>query len=91
MNNGAKIKVSEFEDQVFELEEVRVVVRAPKGSLVEPYSYEKKAAKGQQTNDWLEARVKTKIGDFEVVIVSGEGLQPHGRTKMETLRDSYAK
>jgi hypothetical protein len=91
MNSVAKVKISEFEEQVFELEEVRIVVRAPRGGMVDAYSYEKKASKTQQINDWLDMRVRPKIGDFEVVIVSGQGLHPHGRTKMDTLRDSYAE
>lgn len=85
------MNVWEFEKTVYELEEVRIVIRAPWRSQVADYGYERAASAGTSVTSWLEARVLPAIGDFEVVVLDGGGSVPHGRTRMSTLRDSYER
>jgi hypothetical protein len=87
----AKISVKEFETKVLELEEIIIRVRAPSGTKVEDYDYERKAAGNQSTSDWLDCRIKPLIGDHEVDVLDGNCATPHGRTKLETLRASYER
>jgi hypothetical protein len=87
----AKISVREFETKVLELEEIIIRVRAPSGTKVEDYDYERKAAGNQSISDWLDGRIKPLIGDNEVDVLDGNYATPHGRTKLETLRASYER
>ncbi|MCX7676070.1 MAG: hypothetical protein N2Z59_01680 [Alteraurantiacibacter sp.] len=87
----AKISVKEFEAKVLELEEIVIRVRAPSGTKIEDYDYERKAAGNQSTSDWLEGRIKPLLGGHEVDVLAGDYATPHGRTKLETLRASYEK
>jgi len=87
----AKISVAEFEGKVLAKEEIVIRIRAPSGTKVDDYDYERKAAGNQSTTDWLEGRVRPLIDGNEVVVVGGDYATPHGRTKLETLRSSYEK
>lgn len=87
----AQISVAEFEAKVLEQEEIVIRIRAPAGTKVSDYTYERKAAGTQSTTDWLEGRIKPHLGGLEVVVIDGDYATPHGRTKLERLRNSYDK
>jgi hypothetical protein len=86
-----QISVAEFEAKVLEKEEIVIKVRAPKGAMVADYDYSRKAAGSQSTTDWLEGRIKPCISDFEIAVIDGEYSNPHGRTKLDTLRSGYER
>lgn len=86
------MKVIEIEQKVFELEEVRIIIRSPASvDFPSGYDYQKKADKSASVTEWLATRVRPIVGDCEVVVIDGSGTIPHGRTKMATLRDSYIR
>jgi hypothetical protein len=89
----AKIPVREFEKKVRELEEVSIVILAPSSTLVEDYTYQKKAASTASITEWLDTRVKPAINGQEFSIINADYTPntPHGRTKLETLRSSYER
>jgi hypothetical protein len=79
----------EIEQAVFDLEEVRIVIRAPATERLGDYPFARKAASNTSVTEWLQQRVMPILGDNAVVVIDGSGRIPHGRTKMETLRASY--
>lgn len=83
------INVREFEDQVWEIEGVRLVVHAPNDTLVEPYTYQNATASGTNVTKWIENRVSPCINDHTVMVVQGNGEQPHGRTLIRNVRSYY--
>ena len=85
----ATISVAEFEGKVLDKEEIVIRIRAPSGTQVEDYDYERKAAGNQSVTDWLDGRVRPLIKGHEVVVIAGDYAAPHGRTKLETLRAGY--
>lgn len=87
----SQISVAEFEAKVLEQEEIVIKIRAPASEKVSNYKYERKAAGSQSITDWLDGRIRPLINGYEVVIVGGDYATPHGRTKLETLRNSYEK
>lgn len=90
ITNSETTTVSELEKQIFEREEIKVVIRAKSSTEVKPYNYERKASNNASVTDFIETRIKPIVGpDIEVEIVNGQSQKPHGRTKMETLRKSY--
>lgn len=90
---AGKTSVREFERKVRALEEVSITIRAPSSQMVDDYGFEKKAAATASVTDWLETRVKPRLGDVEFAIINSEYVAdtPHGRTKMSTLRASYER
>jgi hypothetical protein len=85
------MQVWEFEQAVFEREEVRIVVRAPSDALVGDYGYKRCASGTSSIAEWLRQRVYGSTGSYDVAVIDGNGnLNPHGRTKLAKLRDTYA-
>jgi len=85
------MKASEFEDKVWEIEGVRVVLRCPDNHQVEDYDYKNAANQTMLLTEWLKVRVLPKLKDIDVQVISGNGEQPHGRSLLRTIRASYAK
>ena len=84
------VSVRDFEQAVYELEEVRIVVRASLRTKVAAYAYTRKAAGNTSVNDWLDSRIHPLIDGAEVSVINGNGGIPHGRTKLENIRSGYA-
>jgi hypothetical protein len=79
----------QIEQAVFELEEVRIVIRAPINEELDDFQYDRKAAGNSSITDWLEQRIRPLVHGHAVVVIDGTGVSPHGRTKMERLRQTY--
>jgi hypothetical protein len=80
-----------FEQSVFDNDEIRIVVRAPLNIQLKPYKFVRKATDSTSLSEWLEQRIKPLIEGYDVVVVDGTGIMPHGRTKVEKVRNSYIK
>ena len=79
-----------FEQKVFELEGVRIFVRTGSESKMLKFDYLRAAADNTRLSDWLSTRIYPLTGEHEVVVVNGRGeIDPNGKTKMATLRNSY--
>lgn len=82
---------AEIEQAVFELEEVRIVIRAPVKSQLGDFLYARQAANNASILEWLNQRIKPLVLDHSVVVVDGTGTLPNSRTSMATLRQSYMR
>ncbi|MGL5513422.1 MAG: hypothetical protein ACRDBM_09370 [Sporomusa sp.] len=85
----AKVPASELERQIFEKEEIKVVIRCPRNEELDSYDYQRKAASNTSITEWIETRLKPIIGDWEIEVIKGDGSTPHGRTNIENVRNSY--
>jgi hypothetical protein len=85
------MKPAEIEQAVFDLEEVRIVIRADVRAELGDFTYDRRAAGNASISDWLDQRIRPLIGKHGVVVIDGSGALPHGRTKMEKLRESYVR
>jgi hypothetical protein len=84
------ITVESFEKQVEDIEGITIVIRAPSGTQVESYDYDRKAADSSSIGDWLKNRITPKIGELEVKILEGDLESPRRNSKkLETVRQSY--
>ncbi len=88
----SQVSATELERQIFEKEEIRVVIRAPRNTMFEEYNFIKKAAANTSITDWYNTRLKPILGDeYDADIISGFGTNPHGKTGIERVRNSYAE
>ncbi len=83
------LKPREFEQAVFEMDEIRLVVRAPADTDLDAYKFVRKAADSASISEWLDQRIKPLVHDHDVVVIDGSGVSPHGRTKLNKVRASY--
>jgi hypothetical protein len=85
------MRVSEVESRVYELEEVRIVIRADSNEEVGTFNYSRKAPGTASITEWLDQRIYPLVGNHGVVVIDGNGATPHRRTRMSTLRESYER
>jgi hypothetical protein len=91
LKGADEMKVWEFEQAVYDREEVRIVVRAPIRTVLGSYSYARAASGTTSVSQWLQQRISHALNGHEVVVLDGNGAIPHGRTSMATLRSSYER
>lgn len=80
--------IKEFEDTIWRLEGIRLVVRET--GDVDDYDYQNAANRTWSIAEWLRNRVEPRLPDSEIIVLDGRGEQPNRRTLLETLRGSYA-
>lgn len=85
------MKAIEFEDKVWEIERIRIVLRCPPHTQVGEYDYKNAASENISITEWLRGRVLPKLNNIDVEVLGGNGEQPHGRSLLRTVRHSYAK
>lgn len=83
--------VQEFEDAVWRVEGIRVVVRAHRSAQVGDYKYTRGAQETWRVPQLIENRIQPKVGKREIVVMQGDGEQPHGRVILRTVRASYKR
>jgi hypothetical protein len=83
------MNVAEFEDAVWAVEGVRIVIRAAPNTAVGDYDYQRGAQDTWRIGQLLENRIVPKLNGYEVTVLQGDGEQPHGRVILRTLRASY--
>lgn len=81
--------VTEFEEVVWEIETIRLVIRADLNEEVGDYPYQNAADKTLSLTRWLQGRVQDQLEGYSVQVVDGYGEQPHGRTALRNIRASY--
>ena len=81
--------VHEFENKVWEVDTIRIIIRDRKTRRVSAYKQKNAAKENWNVTGYLKNRISPLIGDREVVVLDGKGKIPHGRTLLKTIRFSY--
>ncbi len=84
------MKIKDFESTVWNVEKIRIVVRAKENEEVGDYDYGKAASKEFTLQKLLDGRINNLIVDKEVEVINGNGETVHGQTKLKTIRESYS-
>ena len=86
------VGVREFEEQVFRLDDIRIVIRAKDEVKVRRYPYTRKASGDTLLLKFLGARISPVVGDNEFVVVSGDGsVNHHPKCRLSVIQSSYVK
>jgi hypothetical protein len=85
----ATSSVEQFEEKVWEVAGVRVIVRAPEGAQVQAYTSQKAANQGWTVTKFLADHVQPCVGDYEVTVIQGNGEEPRGNTLLRSVRSTY--
>jgi hypothetical protein len=86
--------IHEFERQVFDVEAVRLVVRASGNVEIPDYPYVRKASDSTTVSEFTTNRIMPLLSHagMTFTLVSGDGnANIHGLTLMGTLRKSYSR
>lgn len=84
-----QIKASDFEEKVWATEGVRLILRIDPNTLVDDYTYKKAADESWRVTELIEKRIEKCVGSTPIVVIQGDGEEPHGRVILRTLRTGY--
>jgi hypothetical protein len=84
------MKLADFEQQVWEVENIRIVVRADENDEVKAYNLKRAADESWTTKEFLNNRIEPRVGSKKVVVIRGDGQKSHGAVKLRNLRASYS-
>ncbi|RAS34067.1 hypothetical protein SAMN02745903_00190 [Pseudomonas sp. URMO17WK12:I5] len=86
-----KVSAREFEEQVFDREGIRVILRCAPDTLVPAYPYERRIQASATLNDLKENRLSKTLGaEVPYSLVLGDGnSNPHGNMKASNARGRY--
>jgi hypothetical protein len=85
-----RMKLADFEQRVWEVEGIRIVVRGHENDEVEDYTRKNAATETWSTREFLEKRIESRVGGRKVVVIKGDGEMPNGRVLLRNLRASYS-
>lgn len=83
------MRVWEFENAVWEIDNLRVVIRAPQAAQVQDFDWQNAADQNMSVTEYVRVRLTTRLGPYEAVITTGTGTIAHGRTRIRNVRASY--
>jgi len=83
------MNVITFEEKVWEVDQIRVVIRASWNTEIGDFDWKNKAADNSSVTNWLNNRIFPKIANLSAIVIEGTGQQPHGRKSLEKVRNSY--
>lgn len=81
--------IQEFEEQVWSLEGIRLIVRAPENAQIPDYAYQKAATSTISLTKWIQTRITPALGDLDATVIQGNGEEPHGRNLLKKVRATY--
>jgi hypothetical protein len=85
-----RMKFTDFEQQVWKVESIRIVVRGDENDEVKDYGYKRAAPETWTTNEFLKNRIEPCVGGRKVVVIKGDGQVSYGTVKLRNLRASYS-
>jgi len=83
------VQIHEFEQAVWRVDRLRLLVRGPKDAIVGDYDWVKAADQGLTVTEYIKTRITLKVMYLQFSIVDGSGKMPNGKTKIGNLRQSY--
>lgn len=83
------MKAIDFEKYFWATENIRIVLRADPNTEVGDYSYKNAANEILTITELGGKRITKCIGDVPYNIIQGNGEEPHGKTILRTIRNSY--
>jgi len=83
------MKVSNFEETVWDVEGIRIVIRALPTLEIGEFDKERASSGQWSVTQWLDSDRLKGIGDHNFVVIAGNGKEPHGKTLLRNLRTTY--
>lgn len=81
--------VWEFEKNVWEVEGIRIIIRADSKEKLGDFDWKNAAAGNSTVADWLKNRISPRINGFSVAVIGGDGEEVHKGKLLERVRNSY--
>lgn len=83
------MKARDFEDKVWEVEGVRIVLHTSNETELSGYEYKKAADASWRITELGEKRINRHLDGITYSVIQGDGEEPHGRVILRTIRNGY--
>lgn len=83
------MNVGDFEDAVWAKDGIRIVIRARRATQVGDFDWANAAPEGQSLTVYMRNRIRARIDSHDFSVIDGRGSEPHGRTLLRNVRQSY--
>ena len=83
--------IKEFEGIVWQIDGVRVVIRATPDVQVDDYTFKNAFQSNLSVTKFLNVRILPFVRGYEAFVIDGKGEIPHGRTLVSSVRESYGR
>jgi hypothetical protein len=83
------MKIKEFEQKVWQVERIRIVLRAHPDTEVKDYDYKNAAIGSWSLKAFLESRIASKVGDIPIAVILGDGQEAKGQSILRNIREKY--
>ena len=84
------MKLADFEQRVWEVEGIRIVIRGDENDEVKDYSFKNAAIENWNTTAFLKNRIEPRVGGRKVVVIRGDGQKSYRSVKLRNLRETYS-
>lgn len=81
--------IQEIEDKIWEVEGIRVVIRGPENQAANVYDYQNAAQETWSITKLIDSRIQPCVPGVEIMVIQGNGEEPHGRTLLKNVRGTY--
>lgn len=81
--------IEQFEEAIWEVDGLRVVVRAKANVDIGEYDRVNASNERWSVTQWLESDRLQGLQGHEIIVIGGNGEEPHGKTLLRTVRASY--
>lgn len=83
------MKASDFEEKIWTIEGIRVVLRTDPNAEVADYDYKNAADESWRITELGEKRIEKCIPGIKYSVIQGDGEEPHGKVILRTIRNGY--
>lgn len=83
--------VEKLEKKVWAQDGIRIVIRAASDDKVKSYTQKNAAQASWRITQFLEKRITPLLEGQEVIVLQGNGKEPHGGTLLRVIRATYRK
>jgi hypothetical protein len=83
------MKATDFEEKVWAIEGIRIVLRTDPGTEVKDYDYKNGADESWRITELGTKRIEKCISDIPYTVIQGDGEEPHGKVILRTIRGAY--
>ena len=83
------MKATEFEEKVWAIEGVRIVLRTAPDTEVKDDDCKNGADESWRITELGTKRIEKSIGNIPYTVIQSDGEEPHGKVILRTIRSAY--
>jgi hypothetical protein len=80
------VSIKSFEEKIWKIERIRIMVRAPKRRKIEDYSHDIAECNTSTVGEWLSSRVLPCVAGYQISVITTMGRDADELTLISDIR-----